>query len=363
MTIKHGVYTAVPLETSNDPIRRIENENSTWRPLYLIPTVFTLVLIMGSYLSPGYGRKSPSLTLLPGGGRDWVLNLEEGTISPTHNQEFAIGVLKSTPLVLTKKDSDNVIRFDKEKLSALSQGDAQEMKGIGLNSPSEHDLDGLLSWLLTSSDPEESSDLEYKYSNFIVLKEGDLDYVLDISFGKYVPGNTVNFLRAPESSPLKTYQSGGGRDWIIDLEEGIISPKHEPMLALGRGIQQLQLHKRGTNYVWKFDNLEKLQNGEPMKMVNTDGLAMGKLKNEESMFDIWRFIQSSKVKDSEKAVSLKYIDDNFLAIYEEDKPEKDALVLDVSFWKMIEYNSINYVGGYCYDKCDGKSSLRHEKYL
>jgi len=232
------------------------------------------------------------------------------------------------------------------------------MKGIGLNSPTDHDFEGLLFWLLTSSGPEKSLTLDYKDSNFIVMKESDHEYVLDISFGKYEPGNTVNFLRAPENSPLKTYQSGGGRDWIIDLEEGVISPKHEPMLALGRGMQQIQLHPRGSKNVWKFDNLEKLQSGEPMKMINTDGTAMGKLGNEENSFFIWRYILSSQVKEPEMAISLKYIDNNYLAVYEQDEPEEKALVLDVSFWKMFEYNSVNYVGGYCYKKCDRKFFLR-----
>lgn len=359
MTIKLGAYTAVPLETTTNPVRRIENDSSEWRYLKSpVPLLVTLALLSVLFVGLGASGKSPSLTLLPGGGRDWVLNLEEGTISPKHNKEFAIGVLESSPLVLTRKDSDNVIRFDKEKLSALSEGVPQMMEGIGLNSPSDQDFKGLLFWLLTSSGPEESLTLEYKESNFIVVKERGQEYVLDISFGKYEPGNTVNFLRAPESSPLKTFQSGGGRDWIIDLEEGIISPKHEPMLALGRGVQQLQLHPRGTKNVWKFDNLEKLKNGEPMKMINTDGLVMGKLENEENTFFIWRYILSSKVNDPEKAISLKYIDDNYLAVYEKDKPKEDALVLDVSFWKMFNFNSINYVGGYCYDKCDGKFGLR-----
>jgi len=61
-----------------------------------------------------------------------------------------------------------------------------------------------------------------------------------------------------------------------------------------------------------------------MKLVNTDWLAMDKNLDRENVFDIWRYIQSAEVEDPKKAISVKYIEDNFLADYEENKPEEDA---------------------------------------
>eukprot|EP00560_Eucampia_antarctica_P007423 CAMPEP_0197822890 /NCGR_PEP_ID=MMETSP1437-20131217/196_1 /TAXON_ID=49252 ORGANISM="Eucampia antarctica, Strain CCMP1452" /NCGR_SAMPLE_ID=MMETSP1437 /ASSEMBLY_ACC=CAM_ASM_001096 /LENGTH=366 /DNA_ID=CAMNT_0043421759 /DNA_START=54 /DNA_END=1154 /DNA_ORIENTATION=- len=361
MATEIGAYTAVPIQIESDASHLIENKKSVWRLLmFLIPGIITITVVAIPFLRQGLSE-SPSVTLLDGGGRDWILDQNEGIISPKNNTEFALGALEFPPLILTERDADNVIRFDKQTLSALSKGDPQELKGIGLESSTEHNFENAFDFILTSSAPDASLTLKYKDSNFLVLEDMS-ELVLDISFGKYMPGNTVNFLRAQSSSPFRTFQSGGGRDWILDLEEGIISPKHEPKLALGRGFQQLQLHKRGTKGVWKFDNLDKLINGEPMKLVNTDGLAMGKKLDRENIFDIWRYIQSAEVEDPKKAISIKYIEDNFLAIYEEDKPEKDALVLDVSFWKMFEFNSVNYVGGWCYanGNCDDEAKLRKD---
>lgn len=357
MDNRNKAYAAVPLQVDNEnnsPITfEIRSNRSIWRCLiFTVSTIFTLgVLAKARRL----GTMSPkSKTLLPGGGRDWTLNLEEGTISPKHDPEFALGTMKIPPLVLTPKDAYNAIKFDKETLTALSNGEPQELVGIGLASSKAHDFEDKIEFKFAGTTPEISAKISYKDSNFLVLDESP-ELVLDISFWKYEPGNTVNFVRSKSESILKTFQAGGGRDWILDFESGCISPKHAPMLALGRGFQSLQLHKRGSEGVWKFDDLQKLKDGKVMKFINSEGAAMGKQKDKESFYDEWRYIQSSQVKDPSEAISVKYIDDNYIAVYEESIPQERSLVFDVAFWKMFEFNKVNYVGGWSWD---GKSNLR-----
>ena len=358
MSNDNGVYTAVPFsigERNNSPIT-IEN-NRRWNLRYVfiaVSTIFTFISI--GRMSKLFLTKSPSITLKSGGGRDWTLNLEEGTISPKHNPEFALGTMELPPLVLTSKSADNAIRFDKDTLAALARGESQELSGIGLASTETHDFKKQIDYKFAAGTSKTSAKISYKDSNFLVLE--DLEFVLDISFWKYEAGNTVNFVQAKPESPLKTFQTGGGRDWILDLENGYIAAKHEPMLVLGRGFQSLQLHKRESEGVWKFENLQKLKNGEVMKLINTEGAAMGKLTNKEKYFDIWRYIQSAQVKEPTEAISVKYIDDNFIALYEEDVPQEKALVFDVAFWKMFEFNAVNYVGGWAWSSTDHKFSLK-----
>lgn len=350
----NGIYSAVPFNMEERSISptTIENFRRPYIRYSIIGISAILALLTLGHIQKLSLTRSPSITLKAGGGRDWTLNLEEGTISPKHNPEFALGTLGLPPLVVTSKSADNAIQFDKDTLAALARGESQELSGIGLASTETHDFKDVIDFKFAAGTPKASAKISYKDSNFLVLE--DSGFVLDISFWKYEAGNTVNFVQAKPDSPLKTFQTGGGRDWILDLENGYIAAKHEPMLVLGRGFQSLQLHKRESEGVWKFDNLQKLKDGEVMKLVNTEGAAMGKLKNKESYFDIWRFIESAQVEEPIEAISVNYIDDNFIAVYDENKPQEKALVFDVAFWNMVEYNAVNYVGGWAWSSTNRK---------
>ena len=107
-----------------------------------------------------------------------------------------------------------IFRFDKQTASALSKWDLQELKGIGLELPTEHDCKNAFDFILTSSAPDALLPLKYKDSNLLLL-EDTTQLVLKVFFGKYRPGNTVNFLRTQYSLPFRSFQSGGGRDWIV----------------------------------------------------------------------------------------------------------------------------------------------------
>ena len=62
------------------------------------------------------------------------------------------------------------------------------------------------------------------------LKLADAELVLDVSFWKMHPGNTVNFVGGPTDD--RTRLSGGGRDWTV-REDGTIAARHSPHLVLG----------------------------------------------------------------------------------------------------------------------------------
>ena len=49
-----------------------------------------------------------------------------------------------------------------------------------------------------------------------------------------------------------------------------------------------------------------------------------------------------------EAVQVKYVDDNYVELYDDKIPEEKSLVLDVSFWNMVPYMPVNYVGGWKY---------------
>ncbi len=51
----------------------------------------------------------------------------------------------------------------------------------------------------------------------------------------------------------------------------------------------------------------------------------------------------------ETDIQVKYIDGNYLAVYEEEQEQEKTLVLDVSYWKMTPYNTVNFVGGWVYE--------------
>merc|ERR1712008_297938 len=120
---------------------------------------------------------------------------------------------------------------------------------------------------------------------------------------------------------------GGGRDWVVN-DDGTISPKGYPRLALGRGKRSLMLADKDQHpgNVWKFptEQLVKLQEG------NYDG---------------WRYIET-QVIDTNDGIQVQYVEDNYLALV--GRTEEKALVLDVAFWKMEDLSSINFVGGSSY---------------
>lgn len=299
-------------------------------------------------------------TLLPGGGRDWSLNLEEGTISPKHDDKFVLGAHPNQPLVLTNKGESNQLTFSIDDLKTLKDGQSVSMTGIGLQYPDEN-LKVWDSWYYTDTCVAEKQSIELRYldDNFLAMKDQEgHDLVLDVSFWKMTKGNTVNFVRVKEENTEwswlkpktwfqpKTFQYGGGRDWILNIDDGTIGLKNTPNLVLGQGSIHLMLAEKNSSSTIKFDNLDDLASGESTTLTyGSKQKAIGKLTSEEQYAGPWRYIESVIVEPAD-AASLKYIDNNYIGTAEEGKDGEKALVLDVTYWKMIGGNPVNLVGGW-----------------
>ncbi len=308
-------------------------------------------------------------TKLSGGGRDWTLNLAEKTISPKHNDMFVLGSHPYTPLVLTNEGDSNAITFPKEQLEALKEGKSVSLTGLGLQYPNG-DMKEFDGWAYTEAAGTTSEDdslaVRYTDDNFIVCedKEGH-DIVLDVSFWKNVKGNTVNFVRSLHHDDnddgskkntwwdrlfkKKTFLYGGGRDWIINVDDGTIRPKHAPYLVLGSGPKRLILTTKGSPAELKFDKLDMLARGErvPLTFESSNG-GIGKMYEDERFLGPWRYIES-EIVDHSDAIQMTYVDNNYIATAETGIDEEKALVLDVSYWFMSSGNTVNLVGGWTYE--------------
>ena len=83
-------------------------------------------------------------------------------------------------------------------------------------------------WRYTESELA-NSPVSVSFAEGGFLKLADADLVLDVSFRKFYPGTTVNFVGGRGD---RTFLGGGGRDWAVN-EDGTISSKHHPDLVLG----------------------------------------------------------------------------------------------------------------------------------
>lgn len=365
-------------------------ENNVHKPIFPVVmkycALFIPLLVMGFVLNDEGPRivshlRSPkdntSLlkniippTLLPGGGRDWSLNLEEGTISPKHDDKFVLGAHPNPPLVLTNKGESNQITFSTDDLKALKDGQSVSMTGIGLQYPNEN-LKVWGSWYYTDTCAAEKQSIELRYldDNFLAMKDQEgHDLVLDVSFWKMTKGNTVNFVRVKGESTEwswlkpktwfqpKTFQYGGGRDWILNEDDGTIGLKNAPYLVLGHGPIHLMLTEKNSSSTIKFDNLDDLASGESTILTyGNKEKAIGKLKSEEQYAGPWRYIESVIVEPAD-ATYLKYIENNYIGTAEESGDGQKALVLDVTFWKMISDNPVNLVGGWSWKESEDKNT-------
>merc|ERR1712224_6861 len=83
-----------------------------------------------------FSEENP-VTLMPGGGRDWIINAEEGTISPKHDDRFVLGADSHSPLVLVKKGSCHQMKFSQLELERLGEQEIVAFPLLGLRDPDE----------------------------------------------------------------------------------------------------------------------------------------------------------------------------------------------------------------------------------
>lgn len=360
-----NAYTAVPIgiDQGNAEDKVSDASVSKERSSYLVKYATLLVLLLIAFAFCKSKSKYP--TLLPGGGRDWILDVTNGIISCKHEPKYALGSTPLDELVLTTRDDEeNVIYFDQEELKTLQEEGSGVLSPLSLQFPNHQDIYSHWYYMLTGvvggndkvgSGSDTGLNVQYVDKNFIVFKG---EYTLDVSWWKMVKGNTVNFVKVDEETEWKwwekkqkTLEYGGGRDWVLNIYDGTISPKGHPSLVLGRGVRRLMLIDQYSNpdAVWHFDNLNELKSGGVVSLTDPERGGVAKMQEEEQYFQEWRYI-NSKISTKEKdAIQVKYIDENYLAIYEEGEDEEKALVLDVSFWLMAPNNCVNFVGGWVYE--------------
>lgn len=328
----------------------------------LLCLVFTIAFVIvgifvGKLMLKRHKKHDSYATLKPGGGRDWSIDLEKKIITSKHNPDLVLGSLPLDPLVLTARDSAQAIKFSKPELDLLKKGVVSNVAGLDLQFHDHVDTLGDWNYLVTGvgdsnatsirSFDESSLELEFIDSNFLLLHHKGSEWVLDVSFWIFEEGNDVNFIQAANEGQ-QTLLYGGGRDWVLNIDEGTISPKKHPELVLGRGSKSLLVVPSDSEALWTFGNLESLKNGQVMKLVNDYGIGAAKMSQEESMLEQWRYILSSVRSDDgqdDSIVQVQLVDDNFIQLHVEGQDEEKALVLDVAHWWMIPYNKVNYVGG------------------
>lgn len=314
---------------------------------------------------------APRPTLLSGGGRDWSVDLARRIITATHAPHLALGSFAHDPLILAERRAatSTLLRLSPEALASLQRGESVPLRALdlALQFPGEAvpyeewdvalagaaDLDRDVNATAAADAPRVS----FADANFLML---DGEYALDVSYWKMTAGNTVHFVRAaPERRPqAQTKVRGGGRDWALNADDGTISPRGHPELALGRGARALVLvdAERHGGRAWRFpaEELRGLVDGVGAMELQSEALEAAVTKRYEEVreFDGWRYIESRVVSstDNEDGIQVKFVEGNYLALEEEGREdeEEEALVLDVSFWDMEEFNTVNFVGGSSY---------------
>merc|ERR1712176_35742 len=101
------------------------------------------------------------------------------------------------------------------------------------------------------------------------------------------------------------------------------------------------LVKQGSPHRFVFEHVEELRDGVIVNatLKSHPGMAIGKKYDDERVTGdhAWRYIQSAIVPE-EEAIQIQMKMDNYIALPGED------LVFDVSYWKIVEGNTVNFVG-------------------
>jgi len=149
-----------------------------------------------------------------------------------------------------------------------------------------------------------------------------------------------------------TLLPGGGRDWTIDSQNRIVTSKHNPNLALGSyNNDPLTLTHRYTAIPEKHvinqikpGTLEALKNGERVSIRDL-GLALQFPNRPPYVTDDgeWHVVITGTTSSSVEEESseegegyVTYVNENFLMLNGE-------YALDVSYWKIEEDNTVNFV--------------------
>ena len=269
-------------------------------------------------------------TKLAGGGRDWLVDAQTGTVSAKLNPDFRLGV-GPAPLVLVPSDSKNALFFLQSPTRSVPTIDLvvdPNSEFVGFSKEAAETVEGFEVFHTVVSPFVEPLSVTYKDDTFLVY---DDEYVLDVAWWKIVEGEYVNFVKALDGS---TFTKHGGRDWIWN-ENGSLSPKLNKELVLGRGPKTLIITLL-EDQALHLSHAQDLANGEtvPMELAGAqEGLGT---KVAQSTSDGWLYREIVLV--NEDPVRIKY-DGNFILTSDE------AFALDIAEWRLEQGNVVAFVGG------------------
>lgn len=170
--------------------------------------------------------------------REWNLHKPK---SSGGSIESTVQGSSSPPLVLVNKSGPNSLRFThihdlRHGQPCLATFQGTRNLSLGRRYPEQKKYG---EWRYTESGIGSNQPVVIKMDadGYIKLEDtsGDNELVLDVSFWKFVEGNTVNFVGGRSASAT---HNGGGRLWTIN-EDGTISPRQAPHLVLGQGAAEL----------------------------------------------------------------------------------------------------------------------------
>jgi len=277
-----------------------------------------------------------------------MVNEVEGLAVPSgeivHNSSMQPGVLTgartgdfdyySMRLVLLPKGHKNTLMFDRLKSDeSCVPLTLKSHKGyaLALCYPGERDYHGY-KYIEVGMAPASSAVRAWYDGTFITL-EGS-SKVLDISFWKYEEGNTVNFVKPPGNEDPRNL--GGGRSFELKSDGSMCCTK-APHLVLGvKNIPMaLRLVKRSSKNAIKFEHNLSFECC-PLTLRSHPGKALA-LKNNGKVGNYKGYLYIEVVLDDAEMAARASFDGEFVIL------ENDTKVLDVSFWKYVEGNTVNFV--------------------
>lgn len=279
-------------------------------------------------VSGWFGGDKPHLTKTSGGGRDWLVNAQTGTVASKMDPTYLLGV-SPAPLVLVRKESEQKLSFLQSPSRALKDVDlvAQDNEFVGFAKEEGVEVEGYEYFETATSPFLEPLSVTYQDDNFLVFSD---DYVLDVALWQIVENQKVNFVKALDGS---TFTSGGGRDWVWN-DDGSVSPKLNLGLVLGMGPRGLSITRKEEQAL-RLSHAQELANGDTVPMeLNGELKVVG--TGETKTADGWDYRETILVEDG--PIHIQY-DGNFILTSDQD------YCLDIAYWQLEEGNVVNFVGG------------------
>jgi hypothetical protein len=266
-----------------------------------------------------------------GGGRDWLVNAQTGTVASKLDPSYLLGVGPAPLVLVHKEDAKQRLLFLQAPSRTVHTVDlvAHDNEFVGFEKDVSTQVEGFAYFDTVASPFVDPVSVTYKDDNFLVFAD---DYVLDVALWQIVENQPVNFVQALDGS---TFTAGGGRDWIWN-ENGSISPKLNLELVLGMGSRGLVITQKKEQAL-RLSHAQELANGETVPMELSGEIKVIGVGETQSTADgNWRYMETVLVEDT--PVRIQY-DGNFILT-----PNQD-FCLDIAYWKLEEGNVVNFVGG------------------